>query len=398
MKVAGRNEFKKEYEFCGIFKKISHYFLDAFLLIVSSMLLAFASVNILELTPSYSATSSSLNGDVSTLYSLESEANLIDLIGLDGEEKEEPISREDMFTKYIDRHIALSSKIDDHGDFSSSGVGQYQSNYGEASTANDYLAYFYIDYKSIGQIEEEEQNKYEFFYSLLIENLSTNYWVYEGGQLPHLDSRYALDIYHYIAGEKNTSGETIYNDIETSFETILDDSLTIFSTGNEDFVTHYASYLDKYSLLTRYSLLATFITMVLAYSIFFIIVPLFFKKKELSDYILKMELTPMNDGGKIDVLRFILGKVITFTSLFWTIFFISLISTKQYGLVMTLFSIGSRSINMLDFIFLSMILAIVYLLIASLNKDKRLPSESISGGIYLSYKKTRDFGALLSEK
>ena len=387
--------YKKEYEFANIFKKISKYFLDALFMLLVSVVINFASIDILNNVEPYKETKIQLNQNVDEIYSIENDAKLADYISLDNKDTQEPISRADMLKKYLSRQLSLSIALDDGDQFKLNNITSYEDKYGSANIDNDYLAHFYLVYikNNPGLVDVPSNDYFKYFFNTVLNTKeTTNYYKYRDNDIPYLTSDIGYKLYsYYINKENNDIGKTIYDNIYQKFNTTLDSSINVLYLKDTNFKNNYNLYKANYNQLTIYSIITLFISYSISFLILFIIIPLFFKKKDISSFILKLELRSMKENEKVKTYQYLLNRLVLFITLFWIILLASLFNIGFSGLSITLFNIGSLNINLLYFVFLSMIISIISLIGGIINKERRLLSELVSSSIYLSYKKSRTY-------
>ena len=139
-------KFSKEWGFAEIFRKIGAYFFDALYILILTVVVNFVGIAIVKNTSFYKEDTTTVNQNVDVLYSLESDARLIDLYNLNEVKQDEPISQETQFQKYLYRHLL---RCDDINDGTLLGENRYQyipKNTKVSSLDNDYLAFFYVEF------------------------------------------------------------------------------------------------------------------------------------------------------------------------------------------------------------------------------------------------------------
>ena len=104
-------KFSKERGFAEIFKKIGAYFFDALYILILTVVVNFVGIAIVKNTSFYKEDTTTVNQNVDELYSLESDARLIDLYNLNEIKQDEPISQETQFQKYLYRHLLRCDDI-----------------------------------------------------------------------------------------------------------------------------------------------------------------------------------------------------------------------------------------------------------------------------------------------
>ena len=382
---------EKKYTFAEISKKIWTYFLDVAILLLTTLLLNIGGAKILESTSSYKNKTAIVDEQISEIYQLEKDANLIDFISLDGKTKEDPISRDDMIKKYIFRQVALSYINDTEEDFKKNNVEEFEYKYGVASLENDYLAYFYVNYIPAHQNQgliEINKDPMLYYINDVYRNFAsdTNIFKIDGINYPVLRSHYGYSLYRYlILDEKNyQDGRNIYDNLATYFNKAMDNSLKLFK-DYQAFINSYDVYIKNYSSLVDSSILLQFIVYSIAFVLILVILPICCRKnRTLGNLINRTELFDIHEN-KIKWYNILFKKMIDFISMYWITLIVSFFTIGMVGLGKNIIQIGNFGIPLFAFIIISMIVATASVVIGISREDKRCLSELVSKTIYISY-------------
>ena len=237
-------KFSKEWGFAEIFRKIGAYFFDALYILILTIVVNFVGIAIVKNTSFYKEDTTTVNQNVDELYSLESDARLIDLYNLNEVKQDEPISQETQFQKYLYRHLL---RCDDINDGTLLGENRYQyipKNTKVSSLDNDYLAYFYVEFIPSNPnqgLPEVTINPQDYFNENILKNVNENYFSLDDDGFYYLNINYAKDLYSYLFTDKsNLNGETVYNNLYDFFDETLNNSLTYFM--------NYAPFKERYDV------------------------------------------------------------------------------------------------------------------------------------------------------
>ena len=390
----------KNYTFAGISKKVFTYFVDLLIVFVLALILNISCVPILENTPQYKNASKIVEDKVAQIYSFEEEANLIDFISLDGTKKDIPLDRNEMFTKYIYRNIALSYVNDSNGDFKNNNVVIDEFKYGILTSDNDYLSYFYIKFiPNLGDDSFVDYNKKPIDYyvnDVLKKYIKNQNAFIVDGDLPYLNSEFGYSLYRYVIKNETDyqAGKENYDTLANYFNDAMNNSLNLFQ-DYKPFKESYSVYLSNYESLINSSILYQFIIYTISFVILLIVVPLFSKNRSLGSIIMKTTLFDLKEQ-KIKWYMLLSKKMVDFVSMYWINLVISIFTIGMIGVAKSVFSIGGLNISMFVFIFISMIFATISVTIGISREDKRCLSELVSNTIYLIEEK--DHVATYQEK
>lgn len=384
-------EKTKKYVFAGISKKVYTYFIDVLTVFVLALILNLSCLPILENLSSYKNATTLVNEKVTEIYKIEEEANLIDLVSLDGSKQDNPINRDDMFTKYVNRHIALSYLKDSGNEFRNNNVTIDNFKYGELTPENDYLSYLYLEFipsHDNSGFESYGKEPMEYYINDILNKYlkDQNAFIVRDG-IPYLNSSYGYNLYRYVIKEEKNheAGKANYDTLYSFFNKVLDNSLTIFSSY-EPFKNIYSIYLSQYEFLIDSSILYQFIIYVISFALMLAIIPLFTKNRTIGCYLSKTTLFDINEK-KIKWYMLSAKKLCDFISMYWLNLVISFFTIGMVGVAKSVFSIGSLNVSIFMFIFISMILATISVVVGISREDKRCLSELVSNTIYLTEEK-----------
>lgn len=389
-------EYKATKELASLSKKVISYFLDALILLILTVAINFGSVAILETTPNYKENSEVVSTSVSEIYSLEEEARFIDLYNLDNEKVSSPISQNDMFQKWLVRHLLHSYEVNDKTIFTSiDKISENELKYGEASLENDYLAYFYVEFlpnhQNEGMIEVNISGEDYFKNNILDVKLSNDdIFYFDNNNFYTLTPSYAKDIYNYMyLNEDNDNAYNALKALNEFFLNTLENTATIYQ-HYIPFKEKYEIYSTSYSILLSQSVLTEFITYLICTLIYFLIVPLFLKLRSIGELILK--LTPYDlDEKKIEPYKQVFKFLISFCELFWINLIVSFFTIGMDGMSLNLFNIGNIPINLLAFVILSMVISAISVLVALVRQDHRAFKEVATHTVYITLKKEKSW-------
>lgn len=394
-------KFSKEWGFAEIFRKIGAYFFDALYILILTVVVNFVGIAIVKNTSFYKEDTTTINQNVDELYSLESDARLIDLYNLNEVKQDEPISQETQFQKYLYRHLL---RCDDINDGTLLGENRYQyipKNTKVSSLDNDYLAYFYVEFIPSNPnqgLPEVTINPQDYFNENILKNVNENYFSLDDDGFYYLNINYAKDLYSYLFTDKsNLNGETVYNNLYDFFDETLNNSLTYFM-NYAPFKERYDVYQTNYQKLVGISVAINATSFAISFLILEIIVPCIDKKYHRTLGNLSSKIAPFDyKDKKLSLPRVLLKNILFFFDTYWINLIVSFFTIGNAGNNYVLFSIGSFDVINFYLMLISMVILVINIIVGIGNKDKRLLDELMSGTIYLSYKKIRDFSSLEEE-
>lgn len=394
-------KFSKEWGFAEIFRKIGAYFFDALYILILTVVVNFVGIAIVKNTSFYKEDTTTVNQNVDELYSLESDARLIDLYNLNEVKQAEPISQETQFQKYLYRHLLRCDDIN-HGTLLGENRYQYiPKNTKVSSLDNDYLAYFYVEFipNSPNQgLPEVTINPQDYFNENILKNVNENYFSLDDDGFYYLNINYAKDLYSYLFTDKsNLNGDTVYNNLYDFFDETLNNSLTYFM-NYAPFKERYDVYQTNYQKLVGISVAINATSFAISFLILEIIVPFIDKKHHRTLGNLSSKIAPFDyKDKKLSLHRVLLKNILFFFDTYWINLIVSFFTIGNAGNNYVLFSIGFFDVINFYLMLISMVILVINIIVGIGNKDKRLLDELMSGTIYLSYKKIRDFSSLEEE-
>lgn len=394
-------KFSKEWGFAEIFRKIGAYFFDALYILILTIVVNFVGIAIVKNTSFYKEDTTTVNQNVDELYSLESDARLIDLYNLNEVKQDEPISQETQFQKYLYRHLL---RCDDINDGTLLGENRHQyipKNTKVSSLDNDYLAYFYVEFIPSNPnqgLPEVTINPQDYFNENILKNVNENYFSLDDDGFYYLNINYAKDLYSYLFTDKsNLNGETVYNNLYDFFDKTLNNSLTYFM-NYAPFKERYDVYRTNYQKLVGISVAINATSFAISFLILEISVPCIDKKHHRTLGNLSSKIAPFDyKDKKLSLPRVLLKNILFFFDTYWINLIVSFFTIGNAGNNYVLFSIGSFDVINFYLMLISMVIFVINIIVGIGNKDKRLLDELMSGIIYLSYKKIRDFSSLEEE-
>lgn len=394
-------KFSKEWGFAEIFKKIGAYFFDALYILILTVVVNFVGIAIVKNTSFYKEDTATVNQNVDELYSLESDARLIDLYNLNEVKQDEPISQETQFQKYLYRHLL---RCDDINDGTLLGENRHQyipKNTKVSSLDNDYLAYFYVEFIPSNPnqgLPEVTINPQDYFNENILKNVNENYFSLDDDGFYYLNINYAKDLYSYLFTDKsNLNGETVYNNLYDFFDETLNNSLTYFM-NYAPFKERYDVYRTNYQKLVGISVAINATSFAISFLILEISVPCIDKKHHRTLGNLSSKIAPFDyKDKKLSLPQVLLKNILFFFDTYWINLIVSFFTIGNAGNNYVLFSIGSFDVINFYLMLISMVIFVINIIVGIGNKDKRLLDELMSGTIYLGYKKIRDFSSLEEE-
>ncbi len=386
--------FKKELRLATNSRKVMSYFLDALILLIITVAINFASIAVLETTPDYQSKREVVSLTVDEIYTLEEEARFIDRVDLNNQKVSSPISQNEMFQKWLVRHLIHAYNEGDKSIFDSiSEIKDYELEYGEASLSNDYLAYFYVEFlpnhKGQGMNDINVSGDEFFKNNILNVNLSNhNIFYFDDNDFYTMSQSYAKDIYDYMY--LNDNNENAYNALEalnTFFLDTLENTAKIYQ-NYIPFKELFNRYQINYQSLISVSVLTEFISYCVSSFIYLLILPLCLKNRTLSNIILR--LIPYDlEEKEIKPYTNIFKFLVWFCELFWINLIVSFFTIGMDGMTFALFNIGILPVNLLGFVIVSMVLAALSILIGIARQDKRVLPELVSHTVYMEYQKVQ---------
>lgn len=394
-------KFSKEWGFAEIFRKIGAYFFDALYVLVLTIAINYAGIAIVKTTTFYNEDTALVNENADELYSLESEARLIDLYDFDEVKQDEPISQENQYQKYLYRLLLRSDEVSGNALLGENKFEYIPKNTLTLSIDNDYLAYFY------GKFIPENPNKglpeiniepIDYFNENILKNVNENYFSLDENEYYYLNFDYAKDLYSYLFIDKaNQNGETIYNALYDFFDETINGSLTSFMDYTP-FKEKYEEYRINYQKLVGVSVGTNVISYAISFVVLLVVVPIIDRKNHRTLGNLSTKIAPFDyEDKKLSSPKVLLKNLLFFVDTYWINLIVSFFTIGNAGNNFVLFNIGSFEFINFYLMLISMVILVANIVTGIVNKDKRLLDELMSGTIYLSYKNVRDFSDALKE-
>lgn len=394
-------KFSKEWGFAEIFRKIGAYFFDALYVLVLTIAINYAGIAIVKTTSFYNENSALVNQNAYELYSLESEARLIDLYDFDEVKQDEPISQESQYQKYLYRLLLRSDEVSGNALLGENKFDYIPKNTLTLSIDNDYLAYFYVKFipenpnKGLPEINIEP---IDYFNENILKNVNENYFSLDENEYYYLNFDYAKDLYSYLFIDKaNQNGETIYNALYDFFNETINDSLTSFM-NYVPFKEKYEEYRMNYQKLVGVSVGTNVISYAISFVVLLVVVPIIDRKNHRTLGNLSTKIAPFDyEDKKLSLPKVLLKNLLFFVDTYWINLIVSFFTIGNAGNNFVFFNIGSFEFINFYLMLISMVVLVANIVTGIVNKDKRLLDELMSGTIYLSYKNVRDFSDALKE-
>ena len=177
-------------------KKVLSNFLDGlFVFIISFLLVNFASIPILKNNNHFKEQINDLTSTVCQLYDIQEEAKLSYRVS-----EEEIYTEGKLFDEYINSHILTSYSYHQEKFNEKQIVIDDLSN--KATYENDYLGYYYVNYKYNNNINIEQYNnktpKQYFVEDIILGSDCATYYETHDDNIPSLTSDVAIDLYQYL--------------------------------------------------------------------------------------------------------------------------------------------------------------------------------------------------------
>ena len=381
--------------------KIGAYFFDVLYALILTIAINYAGIAIVKTTSFYNEDTALVNENADGLYSLESEARLIDLYDFDEVKQDEPISQEDQYQKYLYRLLLRSDEVSENALFGENKFEYIPKNTLTLSIDNDYLAYFYVKFipenpnKGLPEINIEPL---DYFNENILKNVNQNYFSLDENDYYYLNFDYAKDLYSYLFTDKsNQNGETVYNALNDFFNETINDSLTSFM-NYLPFKEKYEEYRMNYQKLVGVSVGTNVISYAISFVILLILVPIIDRKNHRTLGNLSTKIAPFDyEDKKLSLPKVLLKNLLFFVDTYWINLIVSFFTIGNAGNNFVLFNIGSFEFINFYLMLISMVILVINIVTGIANKDKRLLDELMSGTIYLSYKNVRDFSDALKE-
>lgn len=394
-------KFSKEWGFAEIFKKIGAYFFDALYVLVLTIAINYAGIAIVKTTSFYNENSALVNQNADELYSLESDARLIDLYDFDEIKQNEPISQEDQYQKYLYRLLLRSNEVSGNALLGENKFEYIPKNMLTLNIDNDYLAYFYVNFvpenpnKGLPEINIEP---IDYFNENILKNVNQNYFSLDENDYYYLNFDYAKDLYSYLFIDKsNQNGETVYNALYDFFNETINDSLKSFM-NYLPFKEKYEEYRMNYQKLVEASVETNVISYAISFVVLLVLVPIIDRKNHRTLGNLSTKIAPFDyEDKKLSLPKVLLKNLLFFVDTYWINLIVSFFTIGNAGNNFVLFNIGSFEFINFYLMLISMVILVINIVTGIANKDKRLLDELMSGTIYLSYKNVRDFSDALKE-
>ena len=394
-------KFSKEWGFAEIFRKIGAYFFDALYVLVLTIAINYAGIAIVKNTSFYNEDTALVNENADELYSLESEARLIDLYDFDEVKQDEPISQENQYQKYLYRLLLRSDEVSGNALLGENKFEYIPKNTLTLNIDNDYLAYFYVNFipenpnKGLPEINIEP---IDYFNENILKNVNENYFSLDENEYYYLNFDYAKDLYSYLFIDKaNQNGETIYNALYDFFDETINGSLTSFMDYTP-FKEKYEEYRINYQKLVGVSVGTNVVSYAISFVILLILAPIIDRKNHRTLGNLSTKIAPFDyEDKKLSLPKVLLKNLLFFVDTYWINLIVSFFTIGNAGNNFVLFNIGSFEFINFYLMLISMVILVANIVTGIVNKDKRLLDELMSGTIYLSYKNVRDFSDALKE-
>ena len=394
-------KFSKEWVFADIFRKIGAYFLDVLYVLILTIALNYAGIAIVKATPFYNENSILVNQNADELYSLESEARLIDLYDFTEVKQDEPISQEDQYQKYLYRLLLRSDEISGNALLGENKFEYIPKNTFTLCVDNDYFAYYYVKFipenpnKGLPEINIDSL---DYFNENVLKNINENYFSFDENNYYYLNFDYAKDLYSYLFIDKsNQNGETVYNSLYDFFNETINDSLTTFM-NYVPFKEKYDEYRINYQKLVGVSVGTNVVSYSISFLVLLILVPIIDKKNRRTLGNFSSKIAPFDyEDKKLSLPKVLLKNLLFFVDTYWINLIVSFFTIGNAGNNFVLFNIGNFEFINFYLMLISMVILLINIVSGIANKDKRLLDELMSGTIYLSYKNVRDFSDTLKE-
>ena len=394
-------KFSKEWGFAEIFRKIGAYFFDALYVLVLTIAINYAGIAIVKNTSFYNEDTALVNENADELYSLESEARLIDLYDFDEVKQDEPIGQENQYQKYLYRLLLRSDEVSGNALLGENKFDYIPKNTLTLSIDNDYLAYFYVKFipenpnKGLPEINIEP---IDYFNENILKNVNENYFSLDENEYYYLNFDYAKDLYSYLFIDKaNQNGETIYNALYDFFNETINDSLTSFM-NYVPFKEKYEEYRINYQKLVGVSVGTNVVSYAISFVVLLVVVPIIDRKNHRTLGNLSTKIAPFDyEDKKLSLPKVLLKNLLFFVDTYWINLIVSFFTIGNAGNNFVLFNISSFEFINFYLMLISMVILVANIVTGIVNKDKRLLDELMSGTIYLSYKNVRDFSDALKE-
>lgn len=394
-------KFSKEWGFAEIFRKIGAYFFDALYVLVLTIAINYAGIAIVKNTSFYNEDTALVNENADELYSLESEARLIDLYDFDEVKQNEPIGQENQYQKYLYRLLLRSDEVSGNALLGENKFDYIPKNTLTLNIDNDYLAYFYVKFipenpnKGLPEINIEP---IDYFNENILKNVNENYFSLDENEYYYLNFDYAKDLYSYLFTDKsNQNGETVYNALNDFFNETINGSLTSFMDYTP-FKEKYEEYRINYQKLVGVSVGTNVISYAISFVVLLVVVPLIDRKNYRTLGNLSTKIAPFDyEDKKLSLPKVLLKNLLFFVDTYWINLIVSFFTIGNAGNNFVLFNISSFEFINFYLMLISMVILVANIVTGIVNKDKRLLDEIMSGTIHLSYKNVRDFSDALKE-
>ncbi len=386
-------------------KRLLASFIDALILIITSLCLLIGSNSIIQTLPSYKNKINLIDEYRINMYKISEEAKLYEYkSNSDGSKNySELIQLEDLFIKYALSNILYSyntykTNWDDKYNLKSDNPYEYVNEYNvsEASYSNDYLATFYVVYakkynndNNIFKLEDNES--YESHYKNVLKNNSLGsdweYFIGDDNKLPCLKMDYAHTLLLYIVNnEGGQDGLNTYNYLASQYKNVFNEASKLLFNSNR-YQDNYKPYINLY----RECSIAIDISSVISYLLSFILVIV------LPTIILK-------DGRSIGLLIFkgrVINKegfdlsikelIIRYLMLLLSYFPIMIVSNffsggLDGGWLFPIINIGNMNISMFNLNLLFLVFPIINIFMLIINKNKMTLTELVSSSIVVDTK------------
>lgn len=356
-------------------KKVLSNFLDGlFVFIISFLLVNFASIPILKNNNHFKEQINDLTSTVCQLYDIQEEAKLSYRVS-----EEEIYTEGKLFDEYINSHILTSYSY--HQDKFNEKQIVIDDLSNKATYENDYLGYYYVNYKYNNNINIEQYNnktpKQYFVEDIILGSDCASYYETHDDNIPSLTSDVAIDLYEYL--NKISEKSLYYNDLYSFFSTNSRSALSDLN-NYEPYNNLYIRYTNIYKDLAGIESLILVLTFTLTYIVIFALPQIFFNDGlTLGRLITKTRLI----HSKNVALSLSLNIILNYIKLF---FLVGIIGTFSFGLSILAIPLGGW-FNVLIFVLVSFVLLIVDFFFRTFSANKISLIEKFSFTDYVNIKR-----------
>ncbi len=225
-------------------KKMLTFFLDyLFLVILGVLLTILIATPILKTTNVYNNSYNEMEVTSVECYKIQCEAKL----SIKKDEKS-ILNESELFDEYVNSHILLSYSY--HVDQFNEASIQIDDTSKKASFDNDYLGYYYSQYKLDKNIEIEDYNGQtgiNYFISLIKDGNCDSFFEYHENDLPSIKAEIGIDLFKYKNGAKSSSYYSSFKD----FFINLNRKGLIELTEYAPYKEQYDQYINAYERICK---------------------------------------------------------------------------------------------------------------------------------------------------